>query len=134
MNEYSSIMAKKEKLRWKCLIGGASKWKEGPLVKKLKIQDSNATLQARLVEKLPDAYVVELSWQPAHFSFAEIIELAGDTPLPPYIKRKPMKQIRNGTKPFMQNMMGQLPHLQPDFILRQTIFSTFRKKKFRLLI
>ena len=88
MNEYSSIMAKKEKVSWQCLIGGASKWKEGVLVKKLTIQNSEAELKARLVEKLPDAYVVELSWQPAHFSFAEIIEQAGETPLPPYIKRK----------------------------------------------
>lgn len=89
LNEYSSIMAKQQKVRWKCLIGGASKWKEGALIKKLKLPDNEVELQARLVEKLPDAYVVELSWQPVHFTFAEIIELAGDTPLPPYIKRKP---------------------------------------------
>lgn len=88
LNEYSAIMAKKEKVSWKCLIGGASKWKEGILTKALDLPGSNSALQARLVEKLPDAYVVELSWQPAHYSFAEIIELAGDTPLPPYIKRK----------------------------------------------
>jgi len=88
MNEDSSIMAKKEKVRWKCMIGGASKWKEGALVKKINLQNSTVEVKARLVEKIPDAYVVELSWQPAHFTFAEIIEQAGDTPLPPYIKRK----------------------------------------------
>jgi S-adenosylmethionine:tRNA ribosyltransferase-isomerase len=89
VNEYSTIMSKKETLRWKCLIGGASKWKGGILVKKFNLQHSDAELQARLVEKLPGAYVVEFSWQPGHFTFAEMIEQAGDTPLPPYIKRKP---------------------------------------------
>ncbi|MEO5890015.1 MAG: S-adenosylmethionine:tRNA ribosyltransferase-isomerase [Ferruginibacter sp.] len=88
INEYSTVMAKKEKLRWKCLIGGASKWKDGKLTKHFDVQNSKVELQARLVEKLTDAYVVELSWQPGHFTFAEIIEQAGDTPLPPYIKRK----------------------------------------------
>jgi S-adenosylmethionine:tRNA ribosyltransferase-isomerase len=41
-----------------------------------------------LVEKLADSYVAELSLNPGNFSFAEIIDHAGETPLPPYIKRK----------------------------------------------
>jgi len=89
VNEYSTVMSKTGTSRWKCLIGGASKWKEGNLVKTFKIADTEVLLEARLTDKLPDAYVVELSWQPVHFTFAEIIEQAGDTPLPPYIKRKP---------------------------------------------
>lgn len=89
VNEYSTIMAKKEKLRWKCLIGGASKWKEGQLKKTIVINGQQLSITAALVEKLTDAYVVELCWQPAQLSFAEIIEQMGDTPLPPYIKRKP---------------------------------------------
>ncbi len=88
LNEYSSIMSKTEKLRWKCMIGGAGKWKEGSLTKKLTVQGREVELRARLIEKLPDAYVVELSWQPTDFTFAEVIDQAGDTPLPPYIKRK----------------------------------------------
>ena len=94
INEYSTIMNKKEKVRWKCMIGGASKWKEGELVKsfeyKVKSRQSGVgsrELKARLLEKLPDAYVVEFSWLPADLSFADVIEAAGDIPLPPYIKR-----------------------------------------------
>ena len=45
-------------------------------------------LRAKLIEKLSDAYVVEFSWSPADLSFAEVLEHAGDIPLPPYIKRK----------------------------------------------
>lgn len=84
INEYSSIMNKKVLVKWKCMIGGASKWKEGGLELKIK----NAELRVALKEKLPDAYVVEFSWLPPELSFAEILELAGDIPLPPYIKRK----------------------------------------------
>jgi S-adenosylmethionine:tRNA ribosyltransferase-isomerase len=86
MNEYSTIMNKKESVRWKCMIGGASKWKVTSLVKKM--EKENGELKATLVEKLSDAYVVELSWQPANLSFSEVLELTGDMPLPPYIKRK----------------------------------------------
>ena len=86
INEYSSIMNKKGSVKWKCLIGGASKWKEEGLVMELGIR--NWVLEARLTSKLSDAYVVEFSWAPADLSFAEVLEHAGDIPLPPYIKRK----------------------------------------------
>jgi S-adenosylmethionine:tRNA ribosyltransferase-isomerase len=58
-------------------------------LEKQAVIDGNVfTMSAKLVEKLPDAYVVELKWEPADLAFAEIIEKMGDTPLPPYIKRK----------------------------------------------
>ncbi len=85
INEYSTIMNKKGSVRWKCMIGGVSKWKEEELVKELAA--IHCTLKARLIEKLSDAYVVEFSWQPDQLSFAEVIAAAGDIPLPPYIKR-----------------------------------------------
>lgn len=88
VNEYAIIFQKKEKIKWKCMIGGASKWKRGSLEKTLVIDGNEIQLKASLVKKLSDAYVVELTWEPGDFSFAEIIESAGDTPLPPYIKRK----------------------------------------------
>ena len=107
INEYSTIMNKKEMVRWKCMIGGASKWKGGGLEKLVAgssklvvgsgesgaviadygLQTAGLTLKARLVEKLPDAYLVEFSWEPKDLSFAEVIGQAGDIPLPPYIKR-----------------------------------------------
>lgn len=84
--EYSTVMNKKGSVKWKCLIGGASKWKNGSLKKQL--GKDGISLQARLTEKLSDAYVVELSWEPENLSFAEVLNASGDIPLPPYIKRK----------------------------------------------
>jgi S-adenosylmethionine:tRNA ribosyltransferase-isomerase len=112
INEYSSIMNKKGSVKWKCMIGGVGKWKEGTLRRnwelgtclpdrqvgnwenQLTVDIGQAagpcglTVRAKLIEKLPDAYVVEFSWEPADLSFAEVLEHAGDIPLPPYIKRK----------------------------------------------
>jgi S-adenosylmethionine:tRNA ribosyltransferase-isomerase len=88
INDYAIILAQKNSVRWKCMIGGAGKWKEKYLEKEIEIDGEKITLKAVLVEKLSDAYVVELSWNPGDYSFAEIIDHAGETPLPPYIKRK----------------------------------------------
>ncbi len=93
INEFAAIMNRKAAVRWKCMIGGASKWKEGALKKEWGI--AHGELSAVLIEQLPDAYVVEFSWTPADTSFAEVLEQCGDIPLPPYIKRKPADEDRN---------------------------------------
>lgn len=88
INEYSHVMNKKGSVKWKCMIGGVSKWKEDALELKLAVSNEQWTIRARLIEKLSDAYIVEFSWEPAGLSFAEVLEQCGDIPLPPYIKRK----------------------------------------------
>lgn len=88
INDYSIVMQQKEKVQWKCMIGGVSKWKEKVLTKRISLKGEELVLQAMLIEKNTDAYIVQFSWRPSHFSFAEIIESAGDIPLPPYIKRE----------------------------------------------
>lgn len=88
INDYALILQQQKSVRWKCMIGGAGKWKDKFLEKSFLINEQEVTLKAELVEKLPDAYVVKFSWEPEEISFAEIIDKAGDTPLPPYIKRK----------------------------------------------
>ncbi len=88
INDYANVLQKKNAVRWKCMIGGAGKWKQKYFEKNFVIDDDEVILKAALIEKLSDAYVVELSWNHGHYTFAEIIDHAGDTPLPPYIKRK----------------------------------------------
>ena len=87
IKEYVSVMAATGQSKWKCLVGGAAKWKNEFLEKNILVDGKPVVLKAALVEKLTDAYSIELSWTPALYSFAAIIEAAGDTPLPPYIKR-----------------------------------------------
>jgi S-adenosylmethionine:tRNA ribosyltransferase-isomerase len=87
INEYSTVMNTTGKAVWKCLVGGVAKWKEEFLEKTILIDGQAVLLKAKMLEKLTEAYSIELSWIPEQFSFAEVIEAAGDTPLPPYIKR-----------------------------------------------
>ncbi|MBS1743440.1 MAG: S-adenosylmethionine:tRNA ribosyltransferase-isomerase [Bacteroidetes bacterium] len=83
VNEYSSIMNKKGSVRWKCFVGGMSKWKEKELIS----DNGQFILKAVVEDKLTDAYLIRFSWEPSSLSFAEVLQAAGDIPLPPYIKR-----------------------------------------------
>src|SRR5207344_3203483 len=74
----STAMMKQSGTTWKCLIGGASKWKHGMVLEK-EIHSSVASimLQASIVERLPDSFLVEFKWDPGQFSFVEILHEAG---------------------------------------------------------
>ncbi len=88
VNDYAVVLQQQNSVRWKCMIGGAVKWKQKFLEKTFSIEADSITLKAALVEKLSDAYVVELNWTPGNHAFAEVLEHSGKTPLPPYIKRE----------------------------------------------
>jgi S-adenosylmethionine:tRNA ribosyltransferase-isomerase len=85
----SSAMGQQKKVLWKCLIGGASKWKHGQILEKKIMQGkSQITLHASFIKKEDGNFIIEFSWTPEELPFAEILHLAGLIPLPPYIKRE----------------------------------------------
>jgi S-adenosylmethionine:tRNA ribosyltransferase-isomerase len=90
-DEYKDIttaMLQKGKVQYKCLIGGASKWKHGmKLQKHIEANSEQILLEASIVHRLSDCFVVDLTWQPDDLSFAEILHHAGVIPLPPYLHR-----------------------------------------------
>jgi S-adenosylmethionine:tRNA ribosyltransferase-isomerase len=66
----------------KCLIGNAKRFKGS-----LSIVKENAVLHIQLLEKKEDYFILTLDWK-SDQPFHAVIELFGETPLPPYIKRK----------------------------------------------
>ena len=87
-SDITSAMQQKGKVYWQCLIGGASKWKSGQILeKKIGQESSNFILKAKITDRLPDCFIIELSWEPEHLSFAEMLHIAGLIPIPPYLKR-----------------------------------------------
>jgi S-adenosylmethionine:tRNA ribosyltransferase-isomerase len=81
-------MLQKGRVFCKCLVGGASKWKHGmKLQKKVDFDGGELVVEAAITGRLADSFVIELSWQPADLSFAEVLHLVGFIPLPPYLHR-----------------------------------------------
>jgi S-adenosylmethionine:tRNA ribosyltransferase-isomerase len=87
--DITTAMLQKGSVHWNCLIGGASKWKAGQVLTK---PFEGGLLEARFVQKLENSFIIEMSWEPDHLSFAEVLHAAGLIPLPPYIKRAPEKE------------------------------------------
>jgi S-adenosylmethionine:tRNA ribosyltransferase-isomerase len=121
IKDYAVAFQKTKAVRWKCMIGGAGKWKQKYLEKKITINNNEVILTASLIEKLSDAYVVELSWNPGEYSFSEIAEHAGKTPLPPYIKRERYQTIYSKYE-------GSVAAPTAGLHFTQKIFSSLKEK------
>jgi S-adenosylmethionine:tRNA ribosyltransferase-isomerase len=80
-------MLQKGQVFWKCLVGGAKKWKETQVLKEIKIGDKNLSFTAERKEQIADYYLIEFNWTDLSISFAEILHAAGLIPLPPYLNR-----------------------------------------------
>ena len=85
--DITTAMLQKGTVWWKCLVGGAKKWKEEPLIKVVKNEGQDLIIEAKKIEQLTDCFVIELSWNDTALTFAEILHHAGLIPLPPYLNR-----------------------------------------------
>lgn len=77
------------KVRWKCFVGNAKKWKQDILERSVQLESGGIlSFYARQIEQREDYYIIELSWNSSTITLSEIFSLLGDLPLPPYMKRK----------------------------------------------
>ncbi len=83
--DYVLSFASHKRVVWKCIVGNLKKWKEDEL--HLPIPSTTATLTATRIKKLSEGIEIELSWDDEALSFARIVELCGNIPIPPYLNR-----------------------------------------------
>jgi S-adenosylmethionine:tRNA ribosyltransferase-isomerase len=110
---------------WKCLVGKADKWKEKEL--HLHIETNDLTITASIHEKLSDGYVIHLSWDSAA-TFAEILQIAGAVPLPPYIKRKADKSDSDTYQTIYSKIEGSVAAPTAGLHFTERVFQSFRDK------
>ena len=125
----SAMMAKGEAF-WKCLIGGASKWKHGiKLEKQVVYNDQQIVLQASIVERLADCFVIQFNWQPGDFSFAEMLHCMGAIPLPPYLHRDAEEEDKNRYQTIYAQAEGSVAAPTAGLHFTQDVFDKLAAKK-----
>jgi len=70
---------------WQCMIGNRKKWREGET---LLLTFGEVVLIAEWEDT--ENSLIRFTWQPDDMTFAELIQQAGQMPLPPYLKREPV--------------------------------------------
>ena len=86
-HDYELIFQQTEACNWNCLIGNAKKWKEPVLSREITVAGQTVRLSAEKVQSYGETHQVRFSWD-GGFSFAEVLDAAGELPIPPYLHRK----------------------------------------------
>lgn len=78
---------------WACMVGNLKKWKDEYLARELRLPDGSSTVLKALLG-YPcggNARRIMFEWDNQEATFADIVEAAGDIPIPPYLKRESEK-------------------------------------------
>ena len=69
---------------WKCMVGNVKKWHDEPI----ELKAGNFILRAYKEQTLGNTFAIRFAWDEPNVSFAEILDAAGELPIPPYLNRK----------------------------------------------
>ena len=85
--DYELMFQTNGKCAWHCLVGNLKKWKEGQLSRSFEVNGKTVTLSVERLHEERTSHWVEFRWDNPDVSFAEILDAAGELPIPPYLNR-----------------------------------------------
>ncbi len=84
--DYQQSFASTNECTWMCFVGNSKRWKEGRLAMDIVVDGLSVELSAERIEKVGNGSIVKFSWT-CGVTFSQIIEAAGEIPIPPYLDR-----------------------------------------------
>lgn len=129
-NDYQVAFSATSPVRWKCLIGNAKRWKEGPLTMELTVGGKPVTLSANRLSQNDQYAEIEFSWTPADLPFASVLEAAGEIPLPPYLHRDAEPDDRDRYQTVFARYDGSVAAPTAGLHFTQPLIAALREKGF----
>jgi S-adenosylmethionine:tRNA ribosyltransferase-isomerase len=86
--DYAQSLGATIECTWRCMVGNLKKWKEGILSKQIQLEGKTCTFSARFLASEGNTHSIHFTWDNADIHFADILEKAGELPIPPYLNRK----------------------------------------------
>jgi len=133
IGELSVEMARHGETTWKCFVGGAKKWKEGT-VTAVWGTDSylEYLLSVEVIERADTYFHIKFRWQPAEFTFAEVLSAIGQIPLPPYLDREAEELDRERYQTIYANLEGSVAAPTAGLHFTENVFDDLRAKNIDL--
>jgi len=131
-NDAEAALQKTGNVLWKCLVGGAKNGRILLCEKSFFSNDKEYVLQAEKKGKSGNEYIIAFSWNNAGLCFADILNLCGEIPLPPYLKRPSAEFDKERYQTIFANVNGSVaaPTAALHFT-KKNFYATARKNRLR---
>ncbi|MCD7721050.1 MAG: S-adenosylmethionine:tRNA ribosyltransferase-isomerase [Prevotellaceae bacterium] len=103
--DYVESFARQGQCEWLCLVGNLKRWKAGTL--SLALAGQETELRATRLEERGDAHRILFQWT-GRQSWAEVLEQAGELPIPPYLNRKTEESDKTTYQTVYSKMEGSV--------------------------
>ena len=105
--DYQQMFQETRECVWQCLVGNSNRWKSGVLSQVISIAGVDVTLSVERVSSAASVNLVRFSWN-GGFSFAELLDAAGELPIPPYLNRKTEENDKNTYQTVYSKVKGSV--------------------------
>ena len=105
--DYQQIFLETRSCVWQCLVGNSSRWKGGVLSQVIEVDGKEVTLSVERVSAAAAVNHVRFSWD-GGCSFAELLEAAGELPIPPYLNRRTEESDTNTYQTVYSKVKGSV--------------------------
>lgn len=105
--EYQENFASRGRCSWYCLVGNLKKWKEGKLTREFRTPNSEFKITAERKGAHGTSQLIEFEWSEG-LSFAEVIDVVGELPIPPYLNRKTQESDKTTYQTVYSKIMGSV--------------------------
>lgn len=116
-----------EDCTWNCIVGNASKWRDEILEKDITIGNSIVKLFAEKTNVNEDGFSIKFKWDGGH-SYSDVLDAAGSTPLPPYIKRKAEPYDRDRYQTVFAETKGSVAAPTAGLHFTKDVFNDLKNK------
>ena len=130
--DVSTAMQQKGSVEWICQIGGAKKWKTGPIELQFESNGQEHTLCATQLERLDSGFKIRFNWTDANLCFAEMLHLAGKIPLPPYLNRETEESDKRNYQTVYAKEDGSVAAPTAGLHLTEELFEHLRTKNIQV--
>jgi S-adenosylmethionine:tRNA ribosyltransferase-isomerase len=131
-SDYVLAFQQTERIKWKCIVGNLKKWKDQELNKVISIQNTKIILKATKVSSEGNAQIIEFTWNNSGFTFSEILENIGLTPIPPYLNRESEGIDKDRYQTIYSKLKGSVAAPTAGLHFTDQILKKFKEKKIEL--
>ena len=85
--DYEQMFQQSARCSWLCLVGNQKKWKEGTLSRVIDVKGTSVEVRATRKGEHGTSQWIDFEWT-GGVSFAEILDVMGELPIPPYLNRE----------------------------------------------
>ncbi len=127
-SDYILAFQSNKKCVWKCMVGNAKKWKEETVAKNFTIDGKSVLLTAKKISSAGNTHLIEFSWDNASITFSDILENAGELPIPPYLHRETCEKDKETYQTVYSKIKGSVAAPTAGLHFTEDVFCSLKKK------